>query len=163
MKQCKDFIRPFFRMAKNKGLPRDILNLVSEIVDHCRARCGDRADLTAAVVQPRTLRCMNSEHPRCSDCNTFTPTPSSECPSRRRNYHMAGDAYIRLAIGNAAWPIGVSAVGLHERAAREKVGEGVQAHVMNDEAQRKYITTIKRLVTYAQSRYPSDPSRSIYS
>lgn len=81
----------------------------------------------------------------------------------RSDYHMAGDAYIRLAIGNAAWPIGVSAVGLHERAAREKVGEGVQAHVMNDEAQRKYITTIKRLITYAQGRYPSDPSRSVYS
>ena len=76
---------------------------------------------------------------------------------------MAGDAYIRLAIGNAAWPIGVSAVGLHERAAREKVAEGIQAHVMNDEAQRKYITTIKRLVSFAQQKYPSDPSRSLTS
>lgn len=76
---------------------------------------------------------------------------------------MAGDAYIRLAIGNAAWPIGVSAVGLHERAAREKVGEGEQAHVMNDESQRKYITTIKRLVSFAQTKYPSDPSRTITS
>jgi len=67
---------------------------------------------------------------------------------------MAGDAYIRLAIGNAAWPIGVSAVGLHERAAREKVGEGKSAHVMNDEAQRKYVTTIKRLISFAQRAYP---------
>jgi len=76
---------------------------------------------------------------------------------------MAGDAYIRLAIGNAAWPIGVSAVGLHERAARQKVAEGIQAHVMNDEAQRKYITTMKRLISVAQRRYPSDPSRMMTS
>jgi len=68
-----------------------------------------------------------------------------------------------MAIGNSAWPIGVSAVGLHERAAREKVGEGVQAHVMNDEAQRKYITTMKRLISFAQGRYPSDPSRMMTS
>jgi len=43
-----------------------------------------------------------------------------------REYAAAGDAYVRLAIGNAAWPIGVTAVGLHERAAREKVAEGKQ-------------------------------------
>ena len=76
---------------------------------------------------------------------------------------MAGDAYIRMAIGNAAWPIGVTAVGLHMRAAREKVGEGKQAHVMNDESQRKYITTLKRLVSFAQRKYPSDPSRMLTS
>lgn len=76
---------------------------------------------------------------------------------------MACDAYIRMAIGNAAWPIGVSAVGLHERAARQKVAEGIQAHVMNDEAQRKYITTLKRLVSFAQGKYPTDPSRMMSS
>lgn len=80
-----------------------------------------------------------------------------------REYAKAGDAYVRLAIGNAAWPIGVSAVGLHERAAREKVAEGQQAHVMHDEETRKFVTIIKRLMTWAQKRYPADPSKSIYS
>jgi hypothetical protein len=43
-----------------------------------------------------------------------------------REYAAAGDAYVRLAIGNARWPIGVTAVGIHDRAAREKVHEGKQ-------------------------------------
>ena len=33
----------------------------------------------------------------------------------------ANDAYILVAIGNAAWPIGVTSVGIHTRTAREKV------------------------------------------
>jgi pre-mRNA-splicing factor 18 len=50
---------------------------------------------------------------------------------------------------------------LHERAAREKVGEGKVAHAMNDEEQRKYITSIKRLMTFCQKRYPADPSKML--
>ena len=34
----------------------------------------------------------------------------------------ANDAYILVAIGNAAWPIGVTSVGIHTRTAREKGG-----------------------------------------
>ncbi|XP_065581764.1 pre-mRNA-splicing factor 18-like [Artemia franciscana] len=30
-----------------------------------------------------------------------------------RNYIAANDAYLRMAIGNAAWPIGVTVVGIH--------------------------------------------------
>lgn len=36
-KQSKDYMRPFFRMTKNRTLPKDMLSLSSEIVDHCRA------------------------------------------------------------------------------------------------------------------------------
>lgn len=32
-----------------------------------------------------------------------------------RNYREAGDIYVRVAIGNAPWPIGVTMVGIHER------------------------------------------------
>ena len=39
-----------------------------------------------------------------------------------RNYLHANDIYLRLAIGNSPWPIGVTSVGIHERSAREKVG-----------------------------------------
>ena len=38
-----------------------------------------------------------------------------------RNYLHANDIYLRLAIGNSPWPIGVTSVGIHERSAREKV------------------------------------------
>lgn len=32
-----------------------------------------------------------------------------------REYLKANDAYLRLSIGNAPWPIGVTMVGIHER------------------------------------------------
>jgi hypothetical protein len=60
-----------------------------------------------------------------------------------RNYLAANDVYLKLAIGNAPWPIGVTHVGLHERSAREKISHVMnsssQAHIMNDEATRKYF------------------------
>ena len=56
----------------------------------------------------------------------------------------ANDAYILVAIGNAAWPIGVTSVGIHTRTAREKVEQKNVAHVMNDEAQRKYDFGVPR-------------------
>jgi pre-mRNA-splicing factor 18 len=78
-----------------------------------------------------------------------------------REYRRAGDAYIRLAVGNAQWIIGVSQVGLHERAAREKVYLGKIAHVMNDETQRLYIVSLKRLLSYIQEASPADPSKML--
>lgn len=63
---------------------------------------------------------------------------------QQRQYQRANDAYLRLSIGNAAWPIGVTSVGLHERGAREKITEDVVAHVLNDEVSRKWIQAVKR-------------------
>lgn len=34
------------------------------------------------------------------------------------------------------------------------------AHVMNDEATRKFFQAFKRLITFVQRAYPTDPSRS---
>lgn len=80
---------------------------------------------------------------------------------KARNYKKAADAYIGIAIGNAAWPIGVTMVGIHARSAREKIGAQSQAHAMHDEETRKYLQSIKRLMTYAQRAYPTTPSLSI--
>lgn len=84
---------------------------------------------------------------------------------RDRNYLAANDVYLKLAIGNAPWPIGVTQVGLHERSAREKISHAMnstsQAHIMNDEATRKYFQAIKRLMTNLQRLRPTDPSRSV--
>ena len=74
----------------------------------------------------------------------------------------ANDAYILVAIGNAAWPIGVTSVGIHTRTAREKVEQKNVAHVMNDEAQRKYLTSFKRLMKFEQDRRPDvAPSKKV--
>ncbi|GLD92053.1 hypothetical protein PINS_up000586 [Pythium insidiosum] len=115
MKQCKDYIRPLFKLCKRRQVPADILPNLVEIVRFCRM--GE--------------------------------------------FVRANDAYIRLAIGNAAWPIGVTMVGIHERTGREKINANKQAHVMNNEAQRKYITSVKRLISYAQSIASVLPSKKV--
>lgn len=76
-------------------------------------------------------------------------------------YIRANDAYLRFAIGNAPWPIGVTSVGIHSRTGREKIFAHNIAHVLNDETQRKYIQALKRLMTFCQNRFPSDPSKSL--
>ena len=79
----------------------------------------------------------------------------------RRDYLSAVDNYIKLAIGNSPWPIGVTMVGIHERSAREKIYTNSVAHIMNDETTRKYLQSVKRLITFCQRKYPTDPSRSV--
>ncbi|KAJ3346147.1 mRNA splicing protein prp18 [Entophlyctis luteolus] len=75
---------------------------------------------------------------------------------QEREYLKANDAYLRLSIGNAPWPIGVTMVGIHERSGREKISSSQVAHGLNDETQRKWIQSIKRLITFAQSVWPPD-------
>ncbi|EEY56939.1 pre-mRNA-splicing factor 18, putative [Phytophthora infestans T30-4] len=115
MKQCKDYIRPLFKLCKHRQVPSDILPILVEIVKFCR----------------------------------------------QGEFVMANDAYIKLAIGNAAWPIGVTMVGIHERTGREKINSNKQAHVMNNESQRKYLTSVKRLMSYAQSISNVLPSKRV--
>ncbi|KQK13656.1 pre-mRNA-splicing factor 18 [Brachypodium distachyon] len=79
----------------------------------------------------------------------------------RRDYLAAMDNYIKLAIGNSPWPIGVTMVGIHERSAREKIHTNSVAHIMNDETTRKYLQSVKRLMTFCQRKYPTDPSKSV--
>ncbi|KAG5665690.1 hypothetical protein KAF25_009815 [Fusarium avenaceum] len=73
---------------------------------------------------------------------------------QERRYVDANDGYLRLSIGKAAWPIGVTMVGIHERSAREKLHNGEKGHVMGDEVTRKYLQSIKRCLTFAQVRWP---------
>ncbi|CAF2116884.1 unnamed protein product [Brassica oleracea] len=79
----------------------------------------------------------------------------------KRDYLAAMDHYIKLAIGNAPWPIGVTMVGIHERSAREKIHTNSVAHIMNDETTRKYLQSVKRLMTFCQRRYPTMPSKAV--
>lgn len=79
-----------------------------------------------------------------------------------KRYVDANDAYLRLSIGKAAWPIGVTMVGIHERSAREKLhetekGKGDEkAHILADETTRKMLQGIKRCLSYAQTRWPPE-------
>merc|ERR1712053_68065 len=71
-----------------------------------------------------------------------------------RNYDKAQEKYLEMSIGNAPWPMGVTQVGIHERAGRSKIFSSQIAHILNDESQRKYIQAMKRLMTVAQKMYP---------
>jgi hypothetical protein len=76
--------------------------------------------------------------------------------AQERRYVHANDGYLRLSIGKAAWPIGVTMVGIHERSAREKLHESDKgaAHIMSDESTRKWLQSIKRCLSFAQTRWP---------
>lgn len=78
----------------------------------------------------------------------------------KKEYQQANDAYLRMAIGKAAWPIGVTQVGIHSRTGREKIFSQQIAHVLNDETSRKYIQALKRMMTYMQMKWTTDPSKS---
>ena len=79
------------------------------------------------------------------------------CAVQERRYVDANDGYLRLSIGKAAWPIGVTMVGIHERSAREKLHESdVQGHIMSDEVTRKFLQGIKRCLSFAQTRWPPE-------
>ncbi|ORX79753.1 Prp18-domain-containing protein [Anaeromyces robustus] len=81
---------------------------------------------------------------------------------QEREYMKANESYLQLSIGNAPWPIGVTMVGIHERSAREKIFASQVAHVLNDESQRKWIQSIKRIMTWAQDKYkPSDYAKRV--
>ena len=110
-KQCKDYIRPLFKLCKRKQVPADIIDKLLEMVQFCEDG----------------------------------------------NFRVAHDRYISTAIGNAAWPIGLTMVGIHERSGREKISTSKVAHVMNNELQRKYLTSVKRLMTFAQKKRPDVP------
>nr|POF03453.1 pre-mrna-splicing factor 18 [Quercus suber] len=81
--------------------------------------------------------------------------------AQKTRYVDANDAYLRLSIGKAAWPIGVTMVGIHERSAREKLHEsdkdgGKEAHILADETTRKMLQGIKRCLSFAQTRWPPE-------
>lgn len=106
LKQCRDYIRPLFKLLKNRRIEGNIMEQILKIVDCCK----------------------------------------------EGEFVRAHDAYMNVAIGRAAWPIGVTMVGIHARTGRAKIESANVAHVMNSELQRKYLTSIKRLMTYFQKK-----------
>lgn len=78
-----------------------------------------------------------------------------------REYIKANDFYYSLGIGNAPWPMGVTMVGIHERSGRSKIFSSEIKHILNDETQKKYIISVKRLLTVCQKYYPNDPSKDV--
>jgi len=79
---------------------------------------------------------------------------------QQREYLKANEAYLALSIGSAAWPIGVTSVGIHARSGREKISASKISHPLNNEATRKWVQGIKRVLTWRGEEYPpSDASK----
>mmetsp|Transcript_5593 Transcript_5593/g.6320 ORF Transcript_5593/g.6320 Transcript_5593/m.6320 type:complete len:157 (-) Transcript_5593:44-514(-) len=64
-----------------------------------------------------------------------------------KEYIKANNKYYDLGIGNAPWPMGVTMVGIHERSGRSKIYSSQVKHILNDETQKQYVVSIKRLLT----------------
>lgn len=101
------------------------------------------------------FKLLKTEDGLSKDILKATENIAHEC--MKGNFIKADEYYLTMAIGNAAWPMGVTMVGIHERAGREKIFSNQVAHVLNDETQRKYIQSIKRLMTYCMEHYPKGP------
>ena len=80
-----------------------------------------------------------------------------------RDYIRAHDSYIELAIGNAPWPMGVTMVGIHERSGRSKIYKSQVAHILNDENTKKYLQSVKRIMSLVQRLYHTSPSNQVVS
>ena len=51
--------------------------------------------------------------------------------------------------------------GIHERSAHEKIYTNSVVYVMNDETTRKYMQSVKWLMTFWQRRYPTMPLKAV--
>eukprot|EP01080_Neovahlkampfia_damariscottae_P004283 gene4283-7619_t len=80
---------------------------------------------------------------------------------QEKEYMKANDEYLALAIGNAPWPLGVTATGIHARSGRERIEKKNIKSIFNDDEQKRNLQAVKRLITYSQTIYPTDPSKMI--
>lgn len=80
-----------------------------------------------------------------------------------KDFIRAHDKYIELAIGNAPWPMGVTMVGIHERSGRSRIYTSQVAHILNDENTKKYLQSVKRIMTLVQRINKASPSNSVVS
>lgn len=73
---------------------------------------------------------------------------------QHKEFVKANEAYMKLSIGNTAWPIGIRDVGIHARSALSKItGEdkSTVANIMQGEATRKWIIAVKRVISYTET------------
>ena len=75
----------------------------------------------------------------------------------------ANDRYIDLSIGNAAWPMGLTMVGIHQRTGKSSISPAQVAYILNDEITKKYLQSIRRILSFLQVRYNIAPSESVYN
>ena len=83
--------------------------------------------------------------------------------AENRDLLNANDRYIDLSIGNAAWPMGLTMVGIHQRTGKSSIAPTQVAYILNDEVTKKYLQSIRRILSFLQIRYNISPSQSVYN
>lgn len=134
--QAGEHLKPFWEGLERRDLAMDILIRIAEVCKHLQSNAFHRA---------------NDTYIRCCQFNI-----------RFFNTLTIGSYYThhRLSIGNAPWPIGVTGsgkdlfdAGMHARVGDDKIRTDEVAHVLNDETTRKWIQSVKRLMTFAEESY----------
>eukprot|EP00767_Chilomastix_cuspidata_P005460 gnl/Chilomastix_cuspidata/5686.p1 GENE.gnl/Chilomastix_cuspidata/5686~~gnl/Chilomastix_cuspidata/5686.p1 ORF type:complete len:361 (-),score=138.85 gnl/Chilomastix_cuspidata/5686:522-1604(-) len=74
-----------------------------------------------------------------------------------REYREAEEVFFRITVGNNPWPLGVTAVGIHERKGRAKIFTDNIEHPLDEEEVRRYSQAVYRLITFAKKRFPPQP------
>ncbi|KAK6198942.1 uncharacterized protein RJT21DRAFT_122597 [Scheffersomyces amazonensis] len=73
---------------------------------------------------------------------------------QNHDYRRANESYLKLSIGNVAWPIGVEHIGIHARSSATRIsGTKQAANIMINDKTKRWITSIKRLITSQESIY----------
>lgn len=72
---------------------------------------------------------------------------------QKNEIELSLQIYLKLSIGDIAWPIGVSDIGIHSRSAQSKISrfnkdDNDIANIMIDESTRLWIISIKRLISF---------------
>ncbi|KAI3652013.1 hypothetical protein MP228_003316 [Amoeboaphelidium protococcarum] len=71
------------------------------------------------------------------------------------DFAKALDYYMKLSIGNKAWPIGITAAILHERKALDRISGRNISHPLNNETVRRWVQCLKRLITFKEKMHLS--------
>ena len=103
-----------------------------------------------AVLERETAALWHDLHTRALPSPLRTTALSVLGQLQRHDFLGANQAYLHVAVGQQHWPIGLSDVGIHARAAAERLREEHITHPMADETFRRRMHTLKRLIDVAE-------------
>lgn len=95
--------------------------LANRSEEECKSREGKMATIINVQMQEHLKPLFKKLKKNSLEQDIFLRITEICSFLQQREYIQANDAYLKMAIGNAPWPIGVTAVGIHERSAQERI------------------------------------------
>lgn len=78
-----------------------------------------------------------------------------------RRYVDCNTEYLKLAIGNKPWQVGVGNVFIQERSSLDRIATA--SHLLNEETTRRFVQSVKRLITKAEQFHPAYDFSQVFS